>query len=121
MSGYKELEIYQISFELSIEVHHLSLKLPKFEIFEQGSQIRRSSKSVKDTISEGYGRRRYKLEYIKYLVYSQASCDETINHLDTIVILYPDIQGFEELISRYNTLGKKINNYINWVENNWNV
>ena len=67
MSGYKELEIYQIAFELSIEVHHLSLKLPKFEIFEQGSQIRRSSKSVKDTISEGYGRRRYKAEYIKYL------------------------------------------------------
>ena len=56
-----------------------------------------------------------------YLVYSQASCDETINHLDTIVILYHDIQGFEELIPRYNTLGKKINNYINWVENNWNV
>jgi four helix bundle protein len=96
---------YKIAFELATKVHWLSLKLPKFEIFEQGSQIRRSSKGVKDTISEGYGRRRYKPEYIKYLVYSQASCDETINHLDPIVILYPDIQGFEELVLQYNTLG----------------
>jgi four helix bundle protein len=73
MSGYKELEIYQIALNLSIIIHHLSLNLPKFELFEQGSQIRRSSKSIKDNISEGYGRRRYKPEYIKYLVYSQAS------------------------------------------------
>ena len=67
MSGYKELEIFRIAFDLSTRVHHASLKLPKFEIFEQGSQIRRSSKSVKDTISEGYGRRKYKPEYIKYM------------------------------------------------------
>jgi four helix bundle protein len=120
MSGYKELEIYQIAFDLAIRVHHLSLKLPKFEVFEQGSQIRRSSKGVKDTIAEGYGRRRYKPEYIKYLTYSQASCDETLNHLETLVNIYPEIEGFSELIPEYNILGKKINNYIGWVENNWN-
>ena len=120
MSGYKELEIYRIAFDLAIKVHHASLKLPKFEIFEQGSQIRRSSKSVKDTISEGYGRRRYKSDYIKFLIYSQASCDESINHLETLVILYPDIQDFSDMISDYNVLGRKINNYILWVENNWN-
>ena len=33
-------------------------------------------------IVEGYGRKRYKAEFIKYLVYSQAECDETILHLD---------------------------------------
>lgn len=121
MSGYKELEIYRIAFELSIKLHNSSLKLPNFELFEQGSQIRRSSKSIKDNISEGYGRRRYKPEYIKYLVYSQASCDETLNHLEALVVLYPEITDFNNFISEYNTLGKKINNYITWVENNWNV
>jgi len=121
MAGYKELEIYKIAFDLTIKVHHASLRLPKFEIFEQGSQIRRSSKSIKDAIAEGYGRRRYKQEYIKYLVYSQASCDETINHLESIIALYPDISGFFELIPEYEILGKMINNYIQWVENNWNT
>jgi four helix bundle protein len=121
MSGYKELEIYRIAFDLCIKVHNISLKLPKFELFEQGSQIRRSSKSIKDNISEGYGRRRYKPEYVKFLVYSQASCDETLNHLDTLNELYPDIQDFQDFIDEYNILGKKINNYIAWVENNWNT
>ena len=120
ISGYKELEIYKIAFDLAIKIHYASLKLPKFEIFEQGSQIRRSSKSVKDTISEGYGRRRYKPEYIKYLVYSQASCDETLNHLETLIVIYPEIRDFLDLMPEYNILGKKINNYIQWVENNWN-
>jgi len=121
MSGYKELDIYRIAFELSIKLHYSSLKLPKFELFEQGSQVRRSSKSIKDNISEGYGRRRYKPEYIKYLVYSQASCDETLNHLETLAVLYPEITDFNDLVLDYNTLGKRINNYISWVENNWNV
>jgi four helix bundle protein len=121
MSGYRDLEIYTIAFDLAIKVHRASLLLPKFELYEQGSQIRRSSKSVKDNISEGYGRRRYKPEYIRYLVFSQASCDETLNHLETIIVLYPEIPDFFALIPEYNALGKKINNYIQWVENNWNA
>ncbi len=48
MKSYRDLDIYKIAFELSIKVHHLSLKLPKFELYEQGSQVRRSSKSIKD-------------------------------------------------------------------------
>jgi len=45
MSGYKELDIYRIAFELSIKLHNSSLKLPKFELFEQGSQVRSSQKA----------------------------------------------------------------------------
>jgi four helix bundle protein len=58
--------------------------LPKFEMFETASQIRRSSKSVKSNIVEGYGRRGYKQEYIRFLTFSQASNDETIDHLETL-------------------------------------
>jgi hypothetical protein len=50
MSSYNDLEIFQLAFELAIKIHHASLKLPKFELFEQGSQIRRASKSVKDNM-----------------------------------------------------------------------
>ena len=119
MSSYKDLEIYQIAFELSMKVHHASMKLPKFEIYEQGSQIRRSSKRIKDTIAEGYGRRRYKAEWIKYLTYAQGSCDETINHLESIIKLYPEIDDFNPMEDEYDKLGRMINNYINYVEVNW--
>lgn len=68
-----------------IDIHKMTLeKLPKFEIYEEGNQIRKSSKSVKSTIVEGYGRRRYKQEFIRFLNYAIASNDETIDHLETL-------------------------------------
>ena len=76
------MEVYRESKRLAIEIHKLSLTLPKFELYEEGSQIRRSSKSVTSMIVEGYGRRRYKAEFIRYLIFSQSECDETIVHLD---------------------------------------
>lgn len=121
MSGYKELEIYNISFDLALQVHHASLKLPKFEIYEQGSQIRRASKSVKNNIAEGYGRKRYKAEYIRFLIFAHASCDETISQLDMLISLYPEIKEFIEIKPSYDNLGGKINKYIQYVENNWRV
>ncbi len=72
----------QESKRLAIEIHKISLTLPKFEMYEEGSQIRRSSKAVTAAIVEGYSRRRYKADFIKFLIYSQSECDETIVHLD---------------------------------------
>ena len=121
MSSYKDLEIFQLAFDLSVKIHRSSMKLPKFELYEQGSQIRRSSKGVKDTIVEGFGRRKYKAEYIKYLIYTIVSCDETMNHILTIKTLYPEIEDFTGYEDQYDKLGRKINNYIQFVEANWNT
>jgi four helix bundle protein len=121
MSSYRDLEIFQIAFELSIKVHRASLKLPSYELYEQGSQIRRSSKGIKDAIVEGYGRRRYKQDYIKFLVYAIASCDETLNHIVTIKALYADMNDISDLEDHYNKLGRMINNYIQYVEKNWKI
>ena len=109
MSSYKDLEIYKIAFELAIKVHKYSLELPKFELYEQGSQFRRSSKSVKDQIAEGFGRRRYKADFIKFLIYSQASNDECSGQIDIIIELYPEQKVWVELLTEYDLLGKKIN------------
>ena len=79
--NYKDLEVWKIARELSIEIHKITLTLPKFEMYEEGSQIRRSSKSIRSNIVEGYGRRRYKNEFIKFIIYAIASTDETIDHL----------------------------------------
>ena len=119
MSNYKDLEIYSMTFDLAIQVHHLSQKLPGFELFEQGSQVRRSSKSIKDQIAEGYGRKRYKADFIKFLVYAQASCDECVNKLETIKNIYPEIITDSSIIDSNNSLGKKINSFIKYVEGNW--
>lgn len=57
MNSYRDLDIYRLAFDLAVRIHRESLRLPKFELYEQGSQIRRSSKSAKDQIAEGFGRR----------------------------------------------------------------
>ena len=119
MSSYRDLEIFKIAFKLAKKVHIASLKMPAFELFEQGSQIRRSSKSIKDQIAEGYGRRRYKPEFIKFLIYSQSSCDETTSQLEMIILLYPELSEFRSLLPEYETLGRKINNFIQYVETYW--
>jgi len=66
--SYRNLEIWQFARAVSIEIHHVTLEcLPKFEMYEEASQIRRSAKSIRSNVVEGYGRRRYKLEFIRFL------------------------------------------------------
>jgi len=120
--SYRDLEVYQLSFQLFIKVHQFSFKLPKHETYELGSQIRRSADSVNSNIVEGYGRKRYKKDFIKFLVYSLASNDETINHLMKLEILYPNLKKMIiELKKDYIKLGKRLNKFIEYVTNHWRI
>lgn len=122
MKSYRDLDIYKESKSLAIEIHKMTLLLPKFEMYEEGSQIRRSSKSVTAMIVEGYGRNRYKADFIRYLVYAQSECDETIVHLDFLFETESLIDNvkYNALRNRYDLLSKRINKFIQWVEDNWN-
>ncbi len=97
-----------------IDIHKMSLSLPKFEMYETGSQIRRSSKSVKSNIVEGYGRRYYNQEFIKFIIYSLASNDETTDHLETLFETesLKDESLYNDLHERLEILGKMINNFL---------
>ena len=117
--SYRNLEIWQLAREIVIEIHHMTLhKLPKFEMYEEGMQIRRSSKSVKSTIVEGYGRRGYKQDYLKFLTYAISSNDETIDHLETLYDTksLTDENLFNGLREKLDKLGKKLNRFIQAVE-----
>lgn len=111
--SYKHLEIYQLGKELAVKVHRISLDgLPKFEIYEEGSQIRRSSKSIVANIIEGFGRRRYKNEFIQFLTYAIASCDETKGHLEMLYETGSLSKAvFDDLHGSYEKLGSKLYNF----------
>ena len=113
------MEIWSLARELVINIHNMSLKeLPKFELYEEGSQIRRSVKSVKSNIVEGYGRRRYVADYIRFLTYSIASNDETIDHLETLFETesLQNVELYNKLNNKLATLGKKLNLFIQAIE-----
>lgn len=120
MKNYRDLEIYSLSYKLAMKIHRMSLKLPKYELYEEGSQIRRSSKSICSNIVEGFGRRKYKQEFIRFLIIAHASCDETLIHLKFIHgSEYLDNQEYIALRDSYDELGRKINKFIQYVETNW--
>jgi len=117
--SYRDLEIWKLARQVAIAVHRMTLQnLPKFEMFEEASQIRRSAKSISANIVEGYGRRRYKQEFIRFLVFAHSSCDETIDHLEMLFetgsltneVLYRDLSA------RLDLLGRNLNVFIDSVE-----
>lgn len=117
---YKELDVYNISFDLFIRTHRFTHKLPKYETYELGSQLRRSADSVNSNIVEGYGRKKYKNDFLKFLIYSHSSNDETINHLRKISLLYTDLtEEATQLMNEYNLLGGKMNKFIEYVSKKW--
>lgn len=113
--SYQSLDIWQLAKQASIEIHTMTLnRLPKFELYEQGSQIRRSSKSVRSNIVEAYGRREYKQDFVMRLTYALASNDETIDHLDTLreTGSLTDEALYARLHENLTHLGKKLNHFI---------
>src|SRR5260221_2112241 len=118
--SYKNLQIWKLARELSIEIHAMTLTLPKFEQFEEGHQIRRSSKSVSSNIVEGYGRRFYKQDFIKFIIHSLSSNDETAEHLELLLETksLTDEILLKNLKMKTETLGKKINNFLKSLQQN---
>ena len=117
--NYRDLEVWQLARVAVIAIHEMTLtKLPRFEMFEEGSQIRRAIKSVKSNIVEGYGRRRYKQEFVRFIDYALASCDESADHLDTLIATksLTDATTIDELTGRLDELGRKVNLFLQSIE-----
>ena len=109
-----ERDIYKISHKLAVEIHKMTLNLPSFEMYEEGSQIRKSSKGIPANIVEGFGRKKYQQDYLRFLIIAHASCNETKEHLE---ILYEtgslkEKKEFEYFCNEYDTLGRKLNKFI---------
>jgi four helix bundle protein len=118
---YEDLEIWKIADELVIKIHLLTLNdLPRFEMYETGSRIRRSIKSVKSNIVERFGRRQYKQEFLRFLVIAQASNDEAMDHLKTLWATksLTDQEKYERFLEELDKLGRKLTLFIEAVKQN---
>ena len=118
MQTYKDLEIYQLGHKLAVEIHMMTLELPKFEMYEEASQIRKSTKAIPSNIVEGFGRKHYQQEYIRFLIFAHSSCNETIEHLETIFQTKSliDKTKFDYFMEGYDKLGRKLNRFIQAIE-----
>lgn len=108
MRTFRDLEVYQKSFKLHIEIHELSMTFPKFELYELGSQIRRSSNSVPANIAEGYNNQHTNI-YLEGLNRAVGEAQETQHHLEAALEKgYLDQTKFNRLDGRYTECTKML-------------
>ncbi len=87
ISSYKDLIVWQKSYELLLSIYKLTKSFPKEELYGLTSQIRRCAVSIPSNIAEGYARQR-KLEYIQFLQISFGSGAE----LETQLLIAKDLK-----------------------------
>ncbi len=117
IKSFLDLEVYKDGFQLSLEIEELLKSYPSLEKFLLVDQMRRCSRSIPALIAEGYARRESIRDFQRYLRDCVGEANEMINHL-----LLSKHKGYikkpgyaDELIERYNKLGKKLTN----LKNNW--
>lgn len=86
ISSFKELTVWQKSYELTLLVYKTTETFPKKEDFSLTSQMRRCSLSIPSNISEGY-RRNHRKEFVQFLYIAYGSASE----LETQLLLAHDI------------------------------
>ncbi len=78
---FEDLEAYQVAREFRKTMYQANRRLPAFEKFELGSQIRRAAVSLTNNIAEGHGRFHY-LEQIKFCLNARGSLEELLDDLN---------------------------------------
>src|SRR5213594_2885731 len=78
---FEDLEVYQVAREFRKSMYAVNRRLPGFEKFELGSQIRRAAVSLTNNIAEGHGRFHY-LDQIKFMLQARGSLQELVDDLN---------------------------------------
>ena len=76
----EDLEVYKKLFRLTLQVHELSMDYPYFELFELGSQTRRSSNSAGANLAECFGNKHTNI-YLEGISHALGEIRETKHHL----------------------------------------
>ena len=78
--SYRDLKVYQKLFKLGHEVYELTMTYPKFEMYDLGSQSRRSSNSAPANLAEGWNNKHIKI-YLEGINRAMGEVQETEHHL----------------------------------------
>ena len=116
LKSFRDMNVWKESHQLSVEIFHLTAKLPRSEDYALTSQLRRSSNSISANIAEAFGRRTSKDKNYFYTV-SRGSAYETQSHLlYGEGVEYFDVEQVEELFDKYEELIYQLNKIMNKLE-----
>jgi four helix bundle protein len=78
---FEDLEVYKAAREFRKAMYAVNRRLPDFEKYELGSQIRRASVSLTNNMAEGHGRFHYP-DQIRFFLHSRGSLEELVDDLN---------------------------------------
>ena len=109
LRGHRDLKVFQLAYDLAMEIFHLSKSFPVEEKYSLTDQIRRSSRSVAANIAEGFRKRRYPNMLINKLTDCDAEATETQVWLDFAFDCgYLSKGNHDRLIDGYEEVGKML-------------
>jgi len=118
IESYEDLEVYQKLCELHLEVNEMTFTFPKFELFELGSQLRRSSNSAPANIAEGWNNKHTNI-YLEGINRAQGEIRETKHHIKmAFKKRYIEEPRCKDLTSRYDECGRMLTGLENSL-NSW--
>ncbi len=103
--GFRDLKVYQLAYDLAMQIFMESKHFPIEEKYSLTDQIRRASRSVASNIAEGYRKKRYPKMFVSKMADADGEAAETQVWLDfarDCGYLSPALQarmtaGYEEL------------------------
>jgi len=81
--GFRDLKVYQLAYQLAMEVFNESKHFPPEEKYSLTDQIRRASRSVAANIAEGYRKKRYTRMFVSKMADADGEATETQVWLDS--------------------------------------
>lgn len=75
--GFEDLKVYQLAYQLALEIFEISKCFPIEEKYSLTDQIRRSSRSVPVNIACAYRRRNYPKHFSSKITDANEECTET--------------------------------------------
>ena len=106
--SFRDLKVYQKLRTLHLQISELSLAFPKFEMYELGSQIRRSSNAAPAIWAEGWGSRHTNI-YLEAINRSMGEVRETQHHSDIAAEKkYWPPETFQEIDQQYEACGRML-------------
>jgi four helix bundle protein len=115
--GYKDLKVYQLSYQLALEIQELTSGFPREEKYSLIDQIRRSSRSVPANLAEAWKKRRYEKAFISKIIDCAGEAGETEVWLDFSKDAgYLDRADHKKMIKRYDEVGRMLYGMIDKAE-----
>ena len=107
--GYRDLKVFQMAYQLAVDIHEITKTFPKEEKYSLTDQIRRSSRSVPANLAEAWKKRRYEKAFISKVIDCAGEAGETEVWLDLSKDFgYLNEIKYHEFIKRYDEVNRML-------------